>query len=120
LASSINEIDVRLRERREAYEQKRNYLNSIVLRIEQLKAELKEIEDTISELEKLPPSSKVFKTVGTIIIETTVENVLFDLKKRVDELNIWIQRLSRERSKVSKELLKISSELSRLSGQHGG
>ncbi|NPA70282.1 MAG: prefoldin subunit beta [Crenarchaeota archaeon] len=98
-------------------------LQNVLVLKQQVENELKEIERTISEIEKVPPDSKIFKIVGTFLISVSKEQALNELKEREELLKLNLTSLSKQESMLRKQIeelrLKISEAL-RQAGMGGG
>ncbi len=98
-------------------------LQNVLVLKQQVENEIKEIERTISEIEKIPQDARIFKIVGTYLISVTKEQALNELKEREELLKLNLTSLSRQESLLRKQIEELRSKISealRQSGMGGG
>ena len=102
-------------------QQMQEQLQLIVARRQQWENELREIENAISELEKAPDDVQVYKVAGPILIASTKEKALQDLRERKEIVELHIKTLSRQESLLRKQIeelsRKVTEEINRLRQQ---
>ncbi|RLE57760.1 MAG: prefoldin subunit beta [Thermoprotei archaeon] len=102
-------------------QQLQEQLQMLIMRRQQWENELREIESAISELEKISENTPVYKIAGPILVASTRDKALQDLKERREIVELHIKTLSRQESLLRKQIeelsKKVSEELSRLRQQ---
>jgi prefoldin beta subunit len=84
-------------------------LQAVSLQRQQLELELMGIERAVSELERLTDDAVVYKSVGSILIRSTRQLLLQELKERKELLNTRVATLTRQEERA-RERLKDSQQ----------
>ncbi len=94
-------------------------LQNVLMLKQQIESEIKEIERTISEIEKVPPDAKIYKIVGTFLVSVTKEQALNELKEREELLKLNLTSLSRQESMLRKQIEELRSKIAEALRQAG-
>jgi len=87
----------------------------------QLENSLKETENAIQEVEKVGDDTPIFKTVGTVLVKTSKEQILNELREKKDTFEIRIKALERQEEKLKERLQDLQRKIrSLLSGVQAG
>ena len=76
------------------YQVLQEQMKAVAIQIEQLRGQKLEAEKALDELEKA--SGKVYFTVGGVIVETTKEKALGDLKDRMELNSVRMQSANKQ------------------------
>jgi len=99
-------------------------LQNVLILKQQVENEIKEIEKTISEIERAPADARIFKVVGTFLVSVTKDQALNELKEREELLKLNLTSLSRQESLLRKQIedlrARISEALRQMGIQPGG
>ncbi len=99
-------------------------LQNVLILKQQVENEIKEIEKTISEIERAPADARIFKVVGTFLVSVTKDQALNELKEREELLKLNLTSLSRQESLLRKQIedlrARISEALRQMGVQPGG
>jgi len=98
-------------EKLEQFEALRQTLYAILMQKQRLKQQYDEIDNAISELEKLGENEKVYKLVGNVMIEKSKESVLSELKEKKEVIEVRLQSLEKQEQSLKERLEKLQSEL---------
>ncbi len=102
-------------------QQLQQQLQMVVTQKVQLENSLKETENAIQEVEKVSDDTPIFKTVGTILVKTSKEDILKELKEKKDTFEIRIRTLERQEEKLKERLQDLQKKIkSLLSGVQAG
>ncbi len=102
-------------------QQLQQQLQMVVTQKVQLENSLKETENAIQEVEKASDDTPIFKTVGTILVKTSKEDILKELKEKKDTFEIRIRTLERQEEKLKERLQDLQKKIkSLLSGVQAG
>ena len=102
-------------------QQLQQQLQMVVTQKVQLENSLKETENAIQEVEKVSDDTPIFKTVGTILVKTSKEEILKELKEKKDTFEIRIRTLERQEEKLKERLQELQKKIkSLLSGVQAG
>jgi prefoldin beta subunit len=74
-------------------------------------AELREIERTLSTLEKLPDDATLYKSEGYVLIKVSKEDVKKDLEERKELLEVSLNSLRKQEERIKEELTKLRQEI---------
>jgi len=99
------------------FQQVQEQLKIILAQKQNVQAELREVENVLAELEKLPDNIELYKNVGHILIRTSKEDVIKELNERKEILELRMKTLEKQeaylqkqydelRRKVTEELMK--------------
>ncbi len=97
-------------------QQLQQQLQMVVTQKVQLENSLKETENAIQEVEKVSDDTPIFKTVGTILVKTSKEDVLKELKEKKDTFEIRIKTLERQEEKLKERLQDLQKKIKSLLG----
>ncbi len=102
-------------------QQTQQQLQMVITQKVQLENSLKELENAIQEVEKIDEGTPIFKTVGTILVKTSKDEVLKELKEKKETFEIRIKTLERQESKLKERLQELQKKIkSMLSGVQAG
>ncbi len=82
----------------------------------QLENSLKETENAIQEVEKVSDDTPIFKTVGTVLVKTSKEQILKELREKKDTFEIRIKALERQEEKLKERLQDLQKKIKSLLG----
>ncbi len=94
-------------------------LRAVSVSKQQLQSQLLEIEEALSELEKLEAGTKVYKAVGRILVSAPKERIEKELKERKETLEVRLSSLQKQESLLKKQLEDIEKRISRKMGGAG-
>lgn len=78
----------------------------------QLEAQAKEIDRTVSELEKAPEDSAVFKNVGTLLVQVKDRKALVDeLKEQKETVEVRVKTLERQDKHLRERHQNLQSQI---------
>ncbi len=97
-------------------QQLQQQLQMVVTQKVQLENSLKETENAIQEVEKVSDDTPIFKTVGTILVKTSKEDILKELKEKKDTFEIRIRTLERQEEKLKERLQDLQKKIKSLLG----
>lgn len=89
---------------------KEQSLQNLIMQKQTFQLELVELENALSELKKLKQED-VFKIVGTLMVKSTKEDLIPELEKKHDVLNIRIKAIEKQEKELSESLLKAREKL---------
>ncbi|RLE78359.1 MAG: prefoldin subunit beta [Thermoprotei archaeon] len=110
------QLPPRLRSQLQRLQQLRDQLQAILIRKQQWQVRLNELEGAIRELEKASDETPVFKIVGPIMVSSTKQDLLSELKEKKEIAEASIMTLDKQEKLLRKQLgdleKKIAEELS--------
>lgn len=112
LPPDVQELSVRVKQLEEQ-------LKLIVARRQQVKVEMIDVENAISELEKIDENTPVYKAVGTIMVKRDRDALLKELRDRKETLELQEMTLGKQESVLRKQWEKALKELNELLIKYG-
>ncbi|WP_297498989.1 prefoldin subunit beta [Thermococcus sp.] len=92
----------------ESYQQQ---LQLVIQQKGKVQAELTEAKKALEEIEKLPEDAVIYKTVGTLIVKTTKEKTLGELREKVETLEVRLNALERQEKKLNEKLRELTAKI---------
>lgn len=93
------------------FEQAQQNLQAIILQKQQVEMELTEIEKALSELDKSEDSTKIYKSIGSLLIKTNKKDMLSELQERRELGNTRVTILAKQENRVSESLKEIQAKI---------
>ncbi len=120
---SQQELPPELQHRLMQLQESQERLRAIMIRRQQYEVELREVQRALEELEKLEPSTPVYKTVGSLLFLTDRDKTIAELQDKKETLELHIKTLERQENLARKQVeelrQKITQSLSTPSGAGG-
>ena len=97
-------------------QQLQQQLQMVVTQKAHLENSLKETESAIQEIEKISDETPIFKTVGTILVKTSKNEVLKELKEKRDTFEVRIKALERQEERLRERIQEMQKKIQSLLG----
>jgi len=94
-----------------------NQLQMIMVQKQQIKMQLEEIDDALEELKG--KSSKVYKSIGSLLIESNSEDVLKELNESKETMKVRLGVLGKQEEKLRGRLVELKSRIEKAAGEMG-
>lgn len=111
LLLSKQEIPPWVREHLVRFEQTQQNLQSILLQKQQVEVDLIEIEKALAELNKSEDATKIYKSIGSLLIKTSKKEMLSELEERRELGNTRVTILAKQENRVSESLKEIQAKI---------
>ena len=98
------EIPPQVRGQLQRFQQLQDQLQAIELRKQQWQIRLNELENAIKELEKTDEDTPVYKVVGSIMISSSKQKLLNELKEKKEIAEASIMTLDKQEKLLRKQL----------------
>ncbi|MFA4647591.1 prefoldin subunit beta [Pyrococcus kukulkanii] len=92
----------------ESYQQQ---LQLVIQQKQKVQADLTEAKKALEEIEKLPDDAIIYKTVGTLIVKTTKDKAIQELKEKLDTLNVRLNALNRQEQKINERVKELTQKI---------
>ncbi|AFN03144.1 prefoldin subunit beta [Pyrococcus furiosus DSM 3638] len=92
----------------ESYQQQ---LQLVIQQKQKVQADLNEAKKALEEIEKLTDDAVIYKTVGTLIVKTTKEKALQELKEKVETLEVRLNALNRQEQKINEKIKELTQKI---------
>jgi len=97
-------------------QQLQQQLQMVVTQKAHLENSLKETESAIQEIEKISDDTPIFKAVGTILVKTSKNEVLKELKEKRDTFEVRIKALERQEERLRERIQEMQKKIQSLLG----
>ncbi|RJS86664.1 prefoldin subunit beta [Candidatus Bathyarchaeota archaeon] len=108
-----SELPPKIQEQLAKMQQLQNTLQSLLIQKQRLELELSETERALKALESLPGDARVYKAVGTILVERSRDEVVKELSERKEFLEMRSKVLARQETKTRERLTALQRSLQR-------
>ena len=92
----------------ESYQQQ---LQLVVQQKQKIQVELNDAKKALEEIEKVGEDAPIYKTVGTLIVRSTKEKALEELKERVETLEVRLRALERQEQKLNEKIKELTQQI---------
>lgn len=100
-----------LREQLLRLQQLQRTLEVVVSQKTQLELEFSEIERALGELEKMDDKATVYKSVGSLLVSSSRQKLIDELRDRKEIVNTRVTVLSRQEERTRKKLTELQKRL---------
>ncbi|MBS7637874.1 prefoldin subunit beta [Candidatus Bathyarchaeota archaeon] len=111
--AEMEQLPPEVQERIARLQQLQSMLQSLVLQRQRVDIELNETERALKALEKVLEGSRIFKSVGSILVEMPKDEVVRDLTERKELLEIRSKALEKQENKARERLASLQEALQR-------
>jgi len=111
--ASVNQLPPKIQERLARFQQLQNTLQSLVLQKQRLDLELNEAERALKTLEGTPSETKVYKSVGAVLVEKKKDEMVKELSERKEFLEMRSKVIARQEKKTRERLTSLQQTLQR-------
>lgn len=94
-------------------------LQNILTQKQQLQLELGDIETALKYLQEAKDDVKLFKSVGSLLIEGTKEKVMNELKEKRDLIDLRLKTLQKQEEKIRSRIEELRSSIKGLLDARG-
>jgi prefoldin beta subunit len=120
LGEELAKLPPQVQERLLRLQQLQQTLQSVLVQKQQVELELTEVEQALSELQKVADDAVIYRSIGSLLVKTEKARVLADLNERKELLNMRATVLGKQeerlRSQIKELQAKIQQDLAPLSG----
>jgi prefoldin beta subunit len=92
----------------ESYQQQ---LQLVIQQKQKLQIELNDTKKALEEIETVEDGTVIYKTVGTLVVKTTKEKAIEELKEKVETLGIRLNALERQEKKLNEKLKDLTAQI---------
>jgi prefoldin beta subunit len=105
------ELPPQLQEQLVRLQQLQQTLQSVVTQKQQVEIELSETDKALAELEKSTDDTPVYKTVGSILVKSSKQTLLAELKERKELMATRVTVLGKQEDRTRERLKEIQEKL---------
>ncbi|WP_297439065.1 prefoldin subunit beta [Thermococcus sp.] len=92
----------------ESYQQQ---LQLVIQQKQKLQIELNDTKKALEEIDAVEDGTVIYKTVGTLVVKTTKEKAIGELKEKVETLEIRLNALERQEKKLNEKLKDLTAQI---------
>ena len=117
--SNISQLPPNVQERLQRLQQLQNTLQQLILQKQRIEIEMNESSRALETLDKVDTDAKVFKSVGAVLVERPKDDIVKDLKERMDFLEMRIKVIDKQEEKAKERLNNLQTTLQKELGISG-
>lgn len=109
--SGITQLPPQIQERLQRLQQLQNTMQQLLLQKQRIEMEMVESDNALEALEKVKEDSKVYKSVGAVLVEKNRETVVKELKERKEFLEMRAKVLKKQEDKTQEKMTSLQETL---------
>jgi len=111
MSEEISRLPPQVQQRLLRLQQLQQTLQGVLTQKQQLELELTEVEQALSELEKLTDASVIYKSIGSLLVKAEKAKVTTELNERKDLLNMRINVLGKQEERLRIQVKDLQEKL---------
>ncbi len=113
MSEEISKLPPQVQQRLLRLQQLQQTLQTVLTQKQQLELELNEVEQALSELEKLTDSAVIYKSIGSLLVKSKRPKVTTDLNERKDLLGMRVNVLGKQEERLRSQVKDLQTKLQR-------
>lgn len=113
MSEEISKLPPQIQERLLRLQQLQQTLQTVLAQKQQVELELTEIEQALSELQKLADKTVIYRAIGSLLVKAEKTKVTADLGERKELLNMRTQVLGKQEERLRGQLKGLQTKLQR-------
>jgi len=113
MSEDISRLPPQVQQRLLRLQQLQQTLQAVLTQKQQLELEFTEVEQALSELEKLTDSATIYKSIGSLLVKAKKSKVTTELNERKDLLNMRINVLGKQEERLRTQVKDLQTKLQR-------
>jgi prefoldin beta subunit len=111
LSEELAKLPPQVQERLLRLQQMQQTLQSVLAQKQQVELELTEIEQALSELQKVAEDAVIYKAIGFLLVKTEKTKVAADLNERKELLNMRASVLGKQEERLRSQMKELQAKL---------
>jgi len=111
MSDDISSLPPQVQQRLLRLQQLQQTLQGVLTQKQQLELELTEVEQALSELEKLTDTAVIYKSVGSLLVKSEKAKVTTELNERKELLNMRINVLGKQEERLRTQVKDLQGKL---------
>ena len=111
MSEDISRLPPQVQQRLLRLQQLQQTLQGVLTQKQQLELELTEVEQALSELEKLADTAVIYKSVGSLLVKSEKAKVTTELNERKELLNMRINVLGKQEERLRTQVKDLQEKL---------
>jgi len=113
MSEDISRLPPQVQQRLLRLQQLQQTLQAVLTQKQQLELEFTEVEQALSELEKLTDSATIYKSIGSLLVKAKKGKVTTELNEQKDLLNMRINVLGKQEERLRTQVKDLQTKLQR-------
>ncbi|MEM2387166.1 MAG: prefoldin subunit beta [Candidatus Bathyarchaeia archaeon] len=111
MSEDLTKLPPQVQERLLRLQQLQQTLQSVLAQKQQVELELTEIEQALSELQKVTDDAVIYKAIGSLLVKTDKAKVTADLNERKELLNMRASVLGKQEERLRSQMKELQAKL---------
>jgi prefoldin beta subunit len=111
VSDEISKLPPQVQERLLRLQQLQQTLQSVLAQKQQVEIELTEIEQALSELQKMTDDAVIYKTIGSLLVKAERTKITVDLNERKELLNTRATVLGKQEERLRPQIKDLQTKL---------
>ena len=113
MSEEISSLPPQVQQRLLRLQQLQQTLQGVLTQKQQLELELNEVEQALSELEKLTDAAVIYRSIGSLLVKSKRTKVTTELNERKELLNMRINVLGKQEERLRTQVKDLQEKLQR-------
>jgi len=113
MSEDISNLPPQVQQRLLRLQQLQQTLQGVLTQKQQLELQLTEVEQALSELEKLTNAAIIYKSIGSLLVKSKKAKVTTELNERKELLNMRINVLGKQEERLRTQAKGLQEKLQR-------
>jgi prefoldin beta subunit len=111
VSEEISKLPPQIQERLLRLQQLQQTLQSVLAQKQQVEIELTEIEQALSELQKMTDDAVIYKAIGSLLVKAEKATITADLNERKELLNTRATVLGKQEERLRPQIKDLQTKL---------
>ena len=111
MSDEISKLPPQVQERLLRLQQLQQTLQSVLVQKQQVEIELTEIEQALSELEKMSDDAVIYKAIGSLLVKSEKAKTVADLNERKELFNTRASVLGKQEERLRSQIKDLQTKL---------
>ncbi|MEM3565858.1 MAG: prefoldin subunit beta [Candidatus Bathyarchaeia archaeon] len=111
MSEELAKLPPQVQERLLRLQQLQQTLQSVLAQKQQVELELTEIEQALSELQKVADDAVIYRAIGSLLVKTDKAKVTADLNERKELLNMRASVLGKQEERLRSQMKELQTKL---------
>lgn len=111
MSEDISKLPPQVQQRLLRLQQLQQTLQGVLTQKQQMELQLTDVEQALSELEKLTDSAVIYKSIGALLVKSEKAKVTTELNERKELLNMRISVLGKQEERLRTQVKDLQEKL---------
>ncbi len=111
MSEDISKLPPQVQQRLLRLQQLQQTLQGVLTQKQQMELQLTDVEQALSELEKLTDSAVIYKSIGSLLVKSEKAKVTTELNERKELLNMRISVLGKQEERLRTQVKDLQEKL---------